>query len=93
MLLIDCPWCGTRSEEEFSCGGQAHIARPPEPAAASDQAWGDYLYERVNPKGVHFEMWRHTFGCRQWFNIARDTITDEIRAVYKATDPRPELEG
>mgnify|MGYP003579892167 CR=1 FL=1 len=93
MLLIDCPWCGVRSEDEFSCGGQAHIVRPPEPAAVSDQAWGDYLYERSNPKGLHYEMWRHTFGCRQWFNLARDTVTDEIHAVYKPTAPRPELES
>jgi len=28
MLLINCPHCGPRDESEFSCGGEAHIARP-----------------------------------------------------------------
>ncbi len=32
MLLIDCPYCGERPEPEFVYGGQAHIARPPQPA-------------------------------------------------------------
>ena len=32
MLLINCPYCGPRPELEFSYGGQAHIARPAEPA-------------------------------------------------------------
>lgn len=93
MLLIDCPWCGVRSEDEFTCGGQAHITRPPDPAAASDTEWGDYLYERNNPKGVHLEMWRHTNGCRQWFNVARNTVTDEVSAIYRATDPAPKLKA
>ena len=93
MFQIDCPWCGLRSEEEFSCGGQSHIARPEDPAQASDREWADYLYERINPKGLHFERWRHTYGCRQWFNVVRDTVTHEVRAVYRMTDPKPELEG
>ena len=32
MLLIACPWCGARPENEFRYGGEAHIARPPDPA-------------------------------------------------------------
>ena len=28
MMLIECPFCGPRDETEFSCGGEAHIARP-----------------------------------------------------------------
>ena len=32
MLLIACPHCGNRPETEFRCGGQAHIARPADPA-------------------------------------------------------------
>ena len=28
MLLIACPWCGPRAESEFTCGGEADIARP-----------------------------------------------------------------
>ena len=91
MIQIQCPWCGSRSEEEFTCGGQSHIVRPEKPAEVSDQEWADYLYQRINPKGVHCERWRHTYGCRQWFNVARDTVTHEIKAVYQMTDPKPEF--
>ena len=51
--------------------------------AVSDEAWADYLYYRENPKGEHRERWLHNAGCRQWFNIARDTITHHILAVYE----------
>ena len=44
MLLIDCPYCGPRDEHEFSCGGEAHIARPLEPDSLSDEQWADYLF-------------------------------------------------
>ncbi|MEQ8264115.1 sarcosine oxidase subunit delta [Pseudohaliea sp.] len=93
MHIIDCPWCGPRSEDEFSCGGQSHITRPADPAATSDTDWAGYLYTRDNPRGLHFERWRHTFGCRQWFNVARDTVTHEIHAVYRMGDPRPDVGG
>ena len=33
MLLIACPWCGARPENEFRYGGEAHIARPRDPAS------------------------------------------------------------
>ena len=93
MLMIECPWCGPRTEEEFTCGGQSHIERPAHPETASDQEWADYLYQRINPKGVHYERWRHTYGCRQWFNVARDTVSHEIVAVYKMTEPKPDAKG
>jgi len=93
MLTIDCPWCGPRTEQEFTCGGQSHIVRPVDPTAVSDQDWADYLYQRDNPKGLHLERWRHTFGCRQWFNVARDTVSHDIEAVYKMSDAKPELGG
>ena len=31
MFLIKCPYCGERDQAEFSCGGEAHIARPKNP--------------------------------------------------------------
>ena len=89
MLLIDCPYCGPRDEHEFSCGGEAHIARPLEPDSLSDEQWADYLFMRTNPKGVHLERWCHVHGCRRWFNVRRDTVTHEITAVYGATEPPP----
>jgi len=83
MLLIPCPWCGPRDETEFSCGGEAHIERPADPDAVSDAEWADYLFMRKNTKGPYLERWVHAYGCRRWFNVARDTISNEITAVYK----------
>lgn len=93
MIRIECPWCGIRSEEEFTCRGQSHIVRPSPPAEISDEDWADYLYQRINPKGMSYERWRHTYGCRQWFNVARNTVTHEVIAVYCMSDPVPELDG
>ncbi len=76
MLLIPCPWCGERAETEFRCGGEAHIVRPRQPSALSDDAWAEYLFMRSNPKGAHVERWRHVHGCGRWFNLARDTVSD-----------------
>ena len=92
MLLIPCPWCGEREETEFRCGGEAHILRPREPAALSDDQWADYLFMRTNPKGVHCERWRHVHGCGRWFNLARDTVSDQILAVYRMGEPRPKID-
>jgi sarcosine oxidase, subunit delta len=89
MLLIACPYCGPRAESEFTCGGESHITRPGPSEKVSDEAWADYLFFRKNPKGVHYERWCHSFGCRQWFNVARDTLTHEIKAVYRMGAPRP----
>ena len=79
MLLIPCPWCGPRAESEFSCGGEADIARPPHPEALSDREWGEYLFMRRNERGVHREQWHHSYGCRRWFVIERDTVSYAIR--------------
>ena len=92
MHLVPCPWCGPREESEFTCGGEAHIARPSDPAARSDAEWADYLYMRANPKGWHRERWLHHHGCRRWFNLVRDTVSHEIKAVYRMGEPAPKLE-
>ena len=90
MLLIKCPWCGERDQSEFSCGGEAHIVRPKDPYALSDDEWADYLFKRANTKGPHAEMWNHSSGCRRWFNVVRDTVTYRISAVYKIGEQAPE---
>lgn len=89
MLQINCPWCGQRDESEFSCGGEAHIARPKDPDVLSDAQWADYLFMRTNPRGAHREQWHHTHGCRRWFNAVRDTVSYRISAVYKVGEPIP----
>ncbi len=91
MLLISCPYCGPRPEIEFRYGGEAHIARPPNPAEADDGAWTDYLYLRTNPKGLHVERWRHAHGCARFFNAVRHTVSDRILRTYEVGEPRPDL--
>jgi sarcosine oxidase, subunit delta len=92
MLLIECPWCGARDETEFHYGGEAHIARPAEPEKLSDAEWAQYLFMRNNPKGRLAERWMHAQGCRRWFNAVRDTVTHEIRAVYKMGEKPPDAQ-
>ena len=78
MLQIRCPFCGERDEVEFSYGGQAGIAYPADPSALSDEQWAQWLFVRDNPKGDFAERWVHTHGCRRWFDVVRDTVTNEI---------------
>ena len=89
MFLIQCPYCGPRDEHEFTCGGEAHIVRPHDPDALTDEQWAQYLFMRRNPKGTHFERWVHAHGCRRWFNVRRNTVTHVIEAVYAMGEPPP----
>jgi sarcosine oxidase, subunit delta len=84
MLLITCPWCGPRAETEFTCGGEADIARPTHPENLSDAEWADYLFMRQNIRGRHREQWHHSFGCRRWFVVERDTVTYDLRPADNA---------
>jgi sarcosine oxidase, subunit delta len=90
MLLITCPYCGQRPEIEFRYAGEAHVARPGDPSAIDDRGWSDFLYMRTNPKGLHYERWRHNFGCARHFNAVRHTVSDRIVATYKAGEARPD---
>jgi sarcosine oxidase subunit delta len=85
MMILDCPWCGRRDEPEFQCGGTTHLVRPS--AEVSDEIWGEYLFFRDNPHGMHLERWRHTYGCGQWFNVARNTSTHEVVRIYRMGEP------
>jgi heterotetrameric sarcosine oxidase delta subunit len=78
MLRIKCPFCGVRDQTEFRYGGEATRRRPEHPEQASDQEWAEYLFYRENPKGRLLERWVHAYGCRQWFNIVRDTVSHDI---------------
>lgn len=90
MLLVPCPICGPRPELEFTYAGEAHIARPADPAALDDHDWGEFLYARTNPRGEHAERWRHTHGCGRFFNALRDTHTDRFLTSYLAGASRPQ---
>lgn len=88
MLLIECPWCGPREEPEFHYGGQAHVAYPARPADLSDEEWARYLFFRDNPKGPFAERWAHSAGCRRWFDVVRDTVSNDILAVHRPATTR-----
>ena len=91
MLLLRCPCCGAKCEEtELSPGGEAHLRRYG-PGSSEDDFAG-YLYFRENPRGVHFERWRHSFGCGKWFHAARDTRTLEVFGTYSAQTTEPPQE-
>lgn len=88
MLILTCPYCGVTAEEtEFHGGGEAHLKRfgP----GSSEEDFHDYLFSKVNPKGVHLERWRHVFGCGKWFLAARDTVTLEVFGTYSAQTTEP----
>lgn len=90
MMSIKCPWCGARNQDEFACGGEAHILRPARPETVSDKSWADYQYSHAAAFGLHLEKWHHLYGCGQWFNVARDTRTHQIKSVYRVDEDPPE---
>ncbi|MBV2361408.1 sarcosine oxidase subunit delta [Thalassococcus sp. CAU 1522] len=88
MLTLHCPYCGVDAEEtELTGGGEAHLKRfGPE---SSDDDFEGYLFLRKNPRGVHFERWRHSYGCGKWFHAARCTMTLEVFGTYPAQTTEP----
>ena len=91
MLIFTCPYCGIEADEtERASGGEAHLKRfgP----GASDEEFEGYLFNRENPKGVHFERWRHVYGCGKWFHAARCTLTLEVFGTYSAQTFEPPKE-
>ena len=92
MLTFRCPVCGVDAEEtELSPGGEAHLKRYG--PGSSDEDFSGYLFQRENPRGVHFERWRHAYGCGKWFHAARCTQTLEVFGTYSAqiTEPPADL--
>lgn len=83
MLRIQCPFCGsTRDEDEFTYGGPYERVRPAAPQGLTDQQWSDFLFTRENTRGNSLERWRHTFGCRQWFGVERNTVSHQVLRVF-----------
>jgi sarcosine oxidase, subunit delta len=83
MMQIPCPSCGPRDEDEFTYGGDANPVRPSPADAVTDEEWERYLFHYDTSKGLKTERWLHSFGCRRWFNIQRNTLTHEV--MSKAT--------
>ncbi|OJH45628.1 sarcosine oxidase subunit delta [Paracoccus sp. SM22M-07] len=88
MLTLTCPYCGISAEEtELHPGGEAHLTRVG--PQGTDEEFEGYLFARKNAKGVHFERWRHVYGCGKWFLAARCTATLQVFGTYKAQTPHP----
>lgn len=74
-LRIPCPHCGARAVEEFVYG---EIPTVPESITDPDERDLDRAFMRNNPEGPTTERWFHTYGCRRWLTLRRDTRNDEI---------------
>ena len=71
-LLVPCPRCGRRPQEEFTFGGEIR--------ALSEPGVEDFarVYLRRNAPGAQRERWFHALGCRRWATVTRDTVTNRI---------------
>ena len=61
------------------------------PELETDRGWAEYVFIRSNPKGIYYERWVHSHGCKKWFNAVRNTSTDEILFTYKIGETPPPI--
>jgi sarcosine oxidase subunit delta len=69
-IPIPCPHCGLRPIQEFIHG---EIPVVPDSITDAEQRDLDRAFMRENREGVITERWFHTFGCRRWLTLERDT--------------------
>ena len=76
-MRIPCPYCGERSNDEFTVLGDADaiLNRPTDMMLPAFDA---YVHARKNPAGPHRELWYHQGGCRQWLVVHRDTRSHAV---------------
>jgi len=79
MKRMTCPINGERPIQEFHFGGD--VREMPDPAAATDEAWADYVFNRNGGAGVKQQWWRHV-PSGVWFVADRDNVTDDILRTY-----------
>ncbi len=82
-MRIPCPYCGERSNDEFTVLGDAD-ALLNRPTDMSSAAFDTYVHARNNPAGPHRELWYHQAGCRQWLVVNRDTRSHALLGVELA---------
>jgi methylglutamate dehydrogenase subunit B len=81
-MRISCPFCGERELAEFVYLGDANSQRPADPLSVDAlEQFHEAVYLRENPAGPHDELWYHSFGCRSWLRVRRDTRTHEILGI------------
>lgn len=69
-ILIPCPHCGPRPVQEFIHG---EVPVVPDSITDEEDRDLDRAFMRDNREGEITERWFHTFGCRRWLTIQRDT--------------------
>jgi len=74
-LKISCPNCGFRPLQEFVYG---EILAVPDSITEPDQQDVDRAFMHNNPEGPTTERWFHSYGCRRWLTVQRDTQGDII---------------
>ena len=77
MLLVPCPHCGPRNSADMRYAGESHPR--PDPSTASPAEWRSYLYLEDNVAGWQRETWYCRAGCRRYFVLERNTVTNEFR--------------
>jgi sarcosine oxidase subunit delta len=88
MKLLRCPINGPRPIEEFVFGGE--VRAMPDPAAATDAEWADYVFNRQGEPRLRREWWYH-LSSGTWFIAEHDIQKDEFLATYlhdESTSPR-----
>ncbi|NIP98442.1 MAG: sarcosine oxidase subunit delta [Akkermansiaceae bacterium] len=83
MKILTCPLNGPRPIQEFQYGGEWRDA--PDPDAASDAEWADYVFNRKGAPGVKTEWWYH-LPSGTWFLAERDIARDEILRTYMPSE-------
>ncbi|MFQ5953781.1 MAG: sarcosine oxidase subunit delta [Kiloniellales bacterium] len=81
MKIMPCPLNGPRNISEFICFGE--VTEMPDPEAASDDDWADFVWCSNNTAGVVREWWFHV-PTSYWFIAERDTVSDQILRTYPA---------
>ena len=71
MMLIPCPNCGPRAEEEFAYGGLVRDL-PPLDGAADLSAWHRALHSGGTAGALQPETWYHHAGCESWVTLHRN---------------------
>ncbi len=85
-MRITCPCCGERSLDEFVYSGDATVTRPDHASPTAMADFIRYVFERVNPAGLHRELWYHAAGCHAWLVVTRGIATHTITNVELARD-------
>ena len=90
MKILTCPLNGPRPLQEFLYGGEY---RPmPDPHAATDVEWADYVFNRSGEPGLRREWWYH-MPSGTWFMAERDNLKDIIVTTYLFDHANPPREG